>query len=310
HENVDVLQFAAQPRTHNPTKIQKERVNGISFAGSYYALREERSNDMNRLFRASIPYNLYIYDRNYEFTKIGEKMNFLFPEEFREYILGSLPFYQIDKAYKGYKYMININTVKTSPTMYARRVYEGLASGTPIISNYSLGMINQFGDLIGASESEEELIAYLENLENNPDQYNKVKQLGIRRVLSEHTYEHRLLQIANTLEFDIEKKEKTVQIVSFIEDLKDIEIVFNHFQQIDYMNKKLLIVSNKDINDYSDIESKVMVVSKSNIINLYSTLTNFVDSQFILPINKDAYYGMNYVADLLLPSLYTNASII
>src|SRR5699024_6661448 len=83
HENVDVLQFAAQPRTHNPTKIQKERVEGISFAGSYYALREERSNDMNRLFRASIPYNLYIYDRNYEFTKIGEKMNFLFQQEFR-----------------------------------------------------------------------------------------------------------------------------------------------------------------------------------------------------------------------------------
>src|SRR5699024_7090984 len=90
HENVDVLQFAAQPRNHNPIKIQKERVEGISFAGSYYALREERSADMNRLFKASIPYNLYIYDRNYDYTIKGERLNFLFPDEFRKYILGSL----------------------------------------------------------------------------------------------------------------------------------------------------------------------------------------------------------------------------
>src|SRR5699024_5903194 len=161
-----------------------------------------------------------------------------FPEEFRKYILGSLPFYQIDKAYKGYKYMININTVKTSPTMYARRVYEGLASGTPIISNYSLGMINQFGDLIGTSESEKDLNNYLSNLENNPDQYNKVKQIGIRRVLSEHTYEHRLLQIARSLNFDIKKKDSSVQLVTFVNNLDEVEKVTHIYNNLDYENKK------------------------------------------------------------------------
>src|SRR5699024_12126375 len=109
------------------------------------------------------------------------------PEEFRKYILGTLPFYEIEKAYKGYKYMININTVKTSPTMYARRVYEGLASGTPIIRNYSLGMEKQFGDIIGYSENVVELEEYLSKLNTDSSEYNKVKQLGIRRVLSEHT---------------------------------------------------------------------------------------------------------------------------
>ena len=310
HENVDVLQFAAQPRTHNPTKIQKERVEGISFAGSYYALREERSNDMNRLFKASIPHNLYIYDRNYEYTKIGEKMNFLFPEEFREYILGSLPFYQIDKAYKGYKYMININTVKTSPTMYARRVYEGLASGTPIISNYSLGMMNQFGDIIGASESEEELLNYLENLENNPDEYNKVKQLGIRRVLTEHTYEHRLLQITNTLGLDIKKKEFKVQFVSIVNNKDDIDQVLSIFNHTKYINKELLIISLENINDYSIIESKVMIFSLSNLLKTYSTMSKLINAEYILPISKYDYYGENYVLDMFLPTLYTDAEVI
>src|SRR5699024_304409 len=137
-------------------------------------------------------------------TKKGERLNFLFPEEFRKYILGTLPFYEIEKAYKGYKYMININTVKTSPTMYARRVYEGLASGTPIISNYSLGMEKQFGDIIGYSDNEEELNNYLRMLNENESEYNKVKQLGIRRVLSSHTYEQRLLQIAREIGYELE----------------------------------------------------------------------------------------------------------
>lgn len=310
HENVDVLQFAAQPRTHNPTKIQKERVNGISFAGSYYALREERSNDMNRLFRASIPYNLYIYDRNYEFTKIGEKMNFLFPEEFREYILGSLPFYQIDKAYKGYKYMININTVKTSPTMYARRVYEGLASGTPIISNYSLGMINQFGDLIGTSESEEELIAYLENLENNADQYNKVKQLGIRRVLSEHTYEHRLIQIADTLGYEFTPNEKKVTFISFINNEKEISNIIEKYTGIHYSNKQLIIVINDDIRDYSLLNNNISIINENRIFKTFGTLSKLIDTDYISVLNQSDYYAPNYLKDLILAEQYTDADVI
>src|SRR5699024_136484 len=300
HENVDVLQFAAQPKTHNPIKIQKERVEGISFAGSYYALREERSADMNRLFRASIPYNLYIYDRNYDYTLKGERLNFVFPEEFRKYILGSLPFYQIDKAYKGYKFMININTVKYSPTMYARRVYEGLASGTPIISTYSLGMEKQFGDIIGYSEDEVELHHYLAKLNNEDSEYNKVKQIGIRRVLSQHTYSKRLLQIATKLGYDLNETVPTVTFISFVKDSSMIDTVEKVYNNIHGDNKKLLIIVENNLADYSVLINGMSVVTKSNILQNFMTLRDITDSEYVSVLDIDDFYGNNYLNDMLL----------
>lgn len=310
HENVDVLQFAAQPVNHNPVKIQKERVDGISFAGSYYTLREERSRDMDRLFRASIPYNLNIYDRNYEFTKRGEKLNFLFPEEFREYILGTLPFYEIEKAYKGYKYMININTVKTSPTMYARRVYEGLASGTPIISNYSLGMEKQFGDIIGYSEDEKELVKYLTKLNDDENEYNKVKQLGLRRVLSEHTYSIRLSQIAAKLGYEIQKAKPKVAFITFVENDTGLEKAKDIFNNIEYENKELFVMVNNEFNDYTSLKKDITVMQVDRATQYFETISKLIVADYIAPINISDFYGKNYLTDLLLTTLYTDAEVI
>lgn len=310
HENVDVLQFAAQPVNHNPVKIQKKRIDGISFAGSYYGLREERSKDMNRLFKASIPHNLSIYDRNYEFTKNGERLNFLFPEEFRKYILGTLPFYEIEKAYKGYKYMININTVKTSPTMYARRVYEGLASGTPIISNYSLGMEKQFGDIIGYSENEDKLKHYLAKLNNNESEYNKVKQLGIRRVLSEHTYSQRLLQIVSKLGYEFSLPKEKISFIAFVDNKQKVSKALKIFNNINYSNKELIIAVKDNVNDYCMLSSNISVMNEQRIIEHFETLNKFISADYIVPISINDFYGENYLKDLLLAVLYSNADII
>src|SRR5699024_11827404 len=112
----------------------------VSFAGSYYRHHEERSKDMDLLLEASKDVGLVIYDRNYEKTSKGQMPNHMYPERYKPYVKGSLPFNLIDKSYKGYKYMINVNTVKHSETRFSRRVFEGLLSGTPLISTYSIGM--------------------------------------------------------------------------------------------------------------------------------------------------------------------------
>ncbi|WP_139019775.1 glycosyltransferase, partial [Bacillus wiedmannii] len=92
------------------------------------------SIDMDRVLDKAAKYGLEIFDRNYEKNKKGLMPNHRFPERFDPYIKGSLKYYEIDKAYKGYKVMINVNTVKQSPTMFSRRVFEGLACGTPVVS--------------------------------------------------------------------------------------------------------------------------------------------------------------------------------
>src|SRR5699024_5318564 len=128
--NVEALPFAAQPKNHNPIKIQKQRDSRVSFAGSYYRHHEERSKDMDILLEASKEIGLVIYDRNYEKTKKGQMPNHKFPVRFDSYIEGTMTFNIIDKSYKGFKYTINVNNVEHSETMLSRRVFEGLLSGT------------------------------------------------------------------------------------------------------------------------------------------------------------------------------------
>lgn len=310
HDNVHLLQFAAQPKVHNPTKIQQEREKGISFAGSYYALREERSNDMDRLFEASIPFGLTIYDRNYEYTQRGERLNFLFPEKFREYIVGTLPFYKIQKAYKGYKYMININTIKESPTMYARRVYEGLASGTPIISNNSKGMIQQFGHLIGYSEKVEDLQSYLRHLESNPSEYNRIKQLGIRTVMQEHTYKRRLLEISEALGYTFSSQSIPVTVLGFAKDATEENRLHEIYQNLELEHGSHLLIITETGKMYDDITQNVTYLNKNNIENYFSTISDLISTEFVLPIHPNHYYGENYCKDLVLATLYSDSDVI
>ncbi|NGY93841.1 glycosyltransferase family 1 protein [Bacillus megaterium] len=56
---------------------------------------------------------------------------------------------------KGYKVMLNVNSVKYSQLCFSRRVFEGLACGTPIISSYSEGVKRMFKDIVLISENKQ-----------------------------------------------------------------------------------------------------------------------------------------------------------
>src|SRR5690606_22245741 len=118
HKNVFLLPFAAQPKTHNP--IEKfARKDAFNFAGSYYLRYPERQRDFASLMDTVQQFrNVEVYDRNFD----NPHPHYTFPEKYKKFILGKLPFTEIDKAYKGYRYGINMNTIKQSQTMFARRV--------------------------------------------------------------------------------------------------------------------------------------------------------------------------------------------
>ncbi|MBF8808482.1 MAG: hypothetical protein IC227_09595 [Enterococcus lacertideformus] len=120
-KNVSYLSFAAQPSIHNPTKIIKSRKEKICFAGTYYANRhEERKKDLNVLLSLAQEYGLDIYDRNY----YRQEPEFKYPKEYQENIVGTLHYSEILNAYKGYKFLLNVNSVKHSESMFSRRVFE------------------------------------------------------------------------------------------------------------------------------------------------------------------------------------------
>src|SRR5699024_5518811 len=96
------------------------------------------------------------------------------------------------------------NTVKHSDTMFSRRVYEGLISGTPMISNFSVGMNIMFGNLIKSSSNVDVLKNHLNNLNNDDILYNKYAVLGVREILLNHTYELRMKKILQEVGYNVE----------------------------------------------------------------------------------------------------------
>jgi len=131
HSRVGLLPFACQPLAHNPVE-NFPRKDAISYAGSFYRRFPDRVTDTDNILGiASQIRSLDIFDRYFD----SEDENYRFPERYEQFIRGSLPPDQVDLSYKGYRYGINLNTVKNSESMFARRAIELLASGTMIISN-------------------------------------------------------------------------------------------------------------------------------------------------------------------------------
>ncbi len=95
------------------------------------------------------------------------------------------------KHIKGYRYGINMNTIKQSQTMFARRVFELLASNTVVVSNFSRGVRLLFGDLVISSDDAAELHRRLKPFCANDIDYRKFRLLGLRKVMEEHTYADR-----------------------------------------------------------------------------------------------------------------------
>ncbi|MGL5354850.1 MAG: CgeB family protein, partial [Clostridium sp.] len=219
HNNVYSLPFAAQVKSNNPIN-KYVRKKGVCFAGSYYGNRHaDRKKDMDNVLTACKSYNLEIYDRNYNKTIEDKNSPFRYPEEFQGNLKGSLPYTEIDRAYKGYEVMLNVNSVKDSPTMFSRRVFEGLASGTPIISTYSKGINEMFGDIIISDDNEKVLVEKIDKLMNDNIYWKTLSLNGIRKVMFNHTYENRIRYMLSKLSIEVKRKSRKVSIISFVRSL-------------------------------------------------------------------------------------------
>lgn len=323
HKNVYVMQFAAQPKYHNPLKTIN-RKNKSCFAGSYYEDRHEaRRNDLEILLDAAAQYGLDIFDRNYEKTRQAN-MPFSFPERFQPYIqIGSLKYNEIYNAYKGYRVLLNVNSIKNSPTMFSRRVFEILASGSPVVSNYSEGIEKTFGNeivLMGKSKAEYEEI--IKKLFNDEDFYVKICLKGLREVLSKHTYAHRLSYLAGRVGIDIsggaEELEKKVSIICFIHNEVQASRVIENFNRQSYKNKEIiffiaeykLMDSIKQILSSQDIEESLYsFVYKETADNL-NEITDICSGRYISCFSAENYYGHNFLLDLIYGTKYSDCPII
>lgn len=235
--DAEPLCFFCQPAVHNPLEVIP-RKNKAAFAGSYYSTKKERCADfdvlINALKKANVDYD--IFDRCLH----RKESNLKFPERFKQSVVGHLKPDEMWKAYKGYKYTINMNSVKQSPTMFARRVYESLASGTPVVSNYSKGVVEQFGDIVCASDDPDEIVSFLDKMQDESE-YRKVVEKGVREVLSKHTVADRLKQICNRIGIAITDHLPNAYLIANVSTIQEADHAYTVFTNQTFRNKRLVV---------------------------------------------------------------------
>src|SRR5690606_28185715 len=127
HDRVYLFPFACQPAIYNPITDATARREAFVFAGSYSRRYPERTRDFDGLLETLPAFReIDIYDRNFG----SEDENYAFPDKYLDRIVGTLAPERVADTYRRYSYAINLNSVKQSQTMFARRVLELLASNT------------------------------------------------------------------------------------------------------------------------------------------------------------------------------------
>ncbi len=143
HDRVDVLQFAAQPRVHNPIQQKQGRPARRGLRRHVLPRQAPRAPRADG-DRPRPRYASSACTSSPATASVDDK--YAWPEKYRPHIVGELPYDQMLAAYRMYKVFLNVNSVLDSPTMCARRVFELSACATPVVSGWSRAIEETFGD--------------------------------------------------------------------------------------------------------------------------------------------------------------------
>ncbi|MFP4312202.1 MAG: glycosyltransferase, partial [Nitriliruptoraceae bacterium] len=215
---VAALPFAAQPALHHPTRELAERDPRPVFGGTYYRNRHpERREQLEALLDGARDLGLIIFDRTHgqESDTVG------FPERFRPHVQGGVPYDEMVRIYREHRLFLNTNSVIHSPTMFSRRVFELLASGTPVVSTPSVGVETIFGDLVPIVSTAEQARERIEELLTDDARWQELSAGGMRLVLGEHTYQHRLARIAALAGYEVTPYADRQATVLLLDDEQD-----------------------------------------------------------------------------------------
>lgn len=201
NDNVRVLEFGVNPLMHNPIGfLRKERRwssgPSVLFAGAWYNDYPKRCADAEMIFdgiAASRNAGLYIADRNY--FEPNRKRG-VFPSRYERCLMPQLPYDELQKAYKCFDVVVNLNSITTSNSMCAMRLYEAQAAGSFILSNESEAVSSHFPSVRIVS-SLEDVVGLVEGYSFESSLPARVE--GLRTIMEGNTVYDRLNEIFSAL---------------------------------------------------------------------------------------------------------------
>jgi len=295
HDRVHLLPFAAQPALHNPVETLP-REDAFCFAGSYYSKYPKRQADFHELVTVGRKLrSVVIYDRN---SKRPQPNDFSYPDEYRVELREALDYTEMDRAYKGFRFGITVNTIQQSQTMFARRAFELMACNTIVVSNFSRGLRLFFGDLAIASSNARELEQQLQPICASEIRYRALRLLGLRNVLSQHTYAHRLAYVVSHVSGEQIKIPSTrVCIIAEPITADQTRRVVDAALAQNWNDTSLLLVGK--------ISTPVPEHPRIRWVELRTEIAGALnDFDYVAVFHPDDHYGPNYLTDLALATRY------
>jgi hypothetical protein len=240
-----------------------------------------------------------------------------FPEIYQRAIQGRLEYDEMVKAYKWYRVSLNVNSVKKSPTMFSRRVFELLASGTPVVSAFSKGIVELLGnEIVQLTNSESETMAHLERLLCDKRYWAEVSLKGLREVFSKHTCAQRLAEICQ--ELDLPFAGQRLPVVTVVADISTDEhvkrLIWTLARQT-YRQFNLLLAADETITncEFQAISAALPDVKVHRLYGspkIYDCVAEQANGDYLWLLNLDHYYGDHFLQDAITTTLYSDADVI
>lgn len=312
---VYALPFAAQPAIHNPVGKTEEPGKDLLFAGAWYKRHKDRLIDYERVLDPALNFEgFHIYDRMHGSPR--EDL-FGFPERYHPFIKGKLPYHSLLREYRKYKVFLNVNSVQDSPTMFSRRVFEVLLSGTPVISGYSLGIDRMLGgDIVQMVTFPEEGLEAIESLLNDRERRQELGRLGVRRVMEGHTYEDRLKSILDTVGISFEGVSGDMALWSLVESREELKVCLDNFQRQVFRAGKLryyLVTHDVSLTSAIPLPMGTRVLQLSERGNLPDALDSVLNNSaepFLAFMDPGDYYGSFYLMDMYHALRYSGSRMV
>ena len=205
---VFALPFFVNPSMYHPIGAFDGQIRrNALFAGSWIPKYPERIEAQEHLFDwcRSGGLKLHILDRNSR----RDTPNYRYPMKYYRSVLPNVDYLKLGGFYKIHDYVINLNSVTDSATMFAKRVYDALACGSVVLSNHSLGMERRFPVVFPIEQPEDVTRALSEG--HNRRYQRRIE--GIRLVMSGNTSYDRMRQIAAACGAAVPERKRTAAVL-------------------------------------------------------------------------------------------------
>ena len=320
HDRVYCMPFAAQPAIHNPIGKQESDNFDVAFAGTWYKRKHhERSALLPHVLDPATQYRLFIFDRMSDWYLDD---SYQFPEPYEPFLHPKVSYDEMLNLHRVFKVFLNTNSVLDSPTMFSRRIFEILASATPVVSTASVGVEQMFAGLVPVVHDKQQAAEALDRLLDDPWHRKQIGHRGYRRVMTEHTLEHRVRDMFQRIGLDGLSVQDVCPKVTLAvptnrpDNLKYIE---ENYSRQNYPNRELIIVLNNDAFNREEVEQRFAPLPNVKVLQLPEDRTlgeclnlsiDHATGDYWSKLDDDNLYCEDFMSDLMLPYKYCNAEIV